>query len=72
MSWIADRLNERSSQVAIGLALTSTAGVAAIPSSWADNGSAAWLALIPVWVQAIVHIFLPDAIQPQNGATPNA
>jgi hypothetical protein len=64
--WLADRLAEKSSQVALGAGIIATCGVAAIPASWSASGAAAWLALIPVWGQSLVHVCLPDAISGTN------
>lgn len=64
MAWLQDRLLETHSQVALGAAITATGAVASQAGSWSSSGSAAWLALIPVWVAAIVHVVLPDAISP--------
>ena len=72
MSWLIDRLKEVHSQVAIGAALTATGAVASQPSSYASGGAVAWLALVPVWVAAVVHVVLPDAIPDKITITANS
>ncbi len=70
MSWLRNRMCEKSSQVAIGAAIIATGGIAAEPSSWTAAGAVDWLALIPVWAQSLVHVLLPDALPPTVPAAP--
>ncbi len=70
MSWLSDRLAEKSSQVALGYAIVATGGVAANPASWTHEGVGAWMVLIPIWAAAIVHILLPDALPPLPASAP--
>lgn len=59
MSWISDRLSEKTSQAALAAALTATGTVASISASY--QSWTAWLGLIPVWIGSIITVCLPEA-----------